>query len=63
VRKCRELTRRTKKGKEIGLVRFWRRKLRSAEELRARKAYKKEKIDWISMLLVQGIKKCGCGKS
>ena len=45
MRKCRELERRTKKRKEIGLVRLLRMKLRSADELRASKAYEKGKID------------------
>ena len=39
------------------------RELRSADELRAGKAYKKGKRDWISTPFVQGIKKCGSGKS
>jgi len=34
-------------------------KLRSEEVSGAEKAYKKGKIDWISTLLAQGIKKCG----
>ncbi len=63
MRKWRELERRTKKRKEIGLVRLLCRELRSAEVARAEKAYKKGNIDWISTLFAQGIKKCGSGKS
>lgn len=39
MRKWQELERRTKKEKEIGLVCLLRRELRSADELRAGKAY------------------------
>ena len=40
-----------------------RKELRSEDELRAGKAYKKGKRDWISTPFAQEIKKCGSGKS
>lgn len=59
MRKCRELERRTKKGNEIRLVCLLRMKLRSAEVVRAGKAYEKGKRDWISTPFAREIKKCG----